>query len=391
MQLLARDPRVTRLAPDLPINGDVFDYTAGWGVGRIDQRSGPSDNVFEYDTAGQSAVNIYILDSGVDGSHSDFSGRFHAGWSFNPTIYPAGSDCNGHGTGVAGVAAGTEYGVAKHAQVWSVRIDDCTFPASRADMIAGLDWVAINAVQPAVANLSYSMPAWVDGILPGSVHNAAVQLRNAGILLTVSAGNDTSPACDYSPGNAAELMTVGATNATDAKASFSNYGTCVDIFAPGENVLTATAGGSHALKSGTTYSAPMTAGVAALYMAKYPTDAASTVHYAIVHGATTGVVGFPTEVLLYSKLPAPVRVAIEGPVVVPPGALCNWTSVVRAGRAPFTFLWTGAVTSSSSGVSGSLSSSGSISLQVWDALGGTANDLINVTVDSSMSGMIICP
>jgi subtilisin family serine protease len=275
--------------------------------------------------------------------------------------------------------------------VWDVRIDDCSFPASRADMIAGLDWVAINAIRPAVANLSYSMLEWIDGVLPGSVHHAAVQLRNSGVFLTVSAGNHTSRACDFSPANAAELMTVGATNTTDAKASFSNYGTCVDIYAPGENVPTATPGGSHAYKSGTTYSAPMTAGVAALYLAKYPLDDASKVHYAIIHGATTGVVGFPTELLLYSRLPAPVRVAIEGPVVVPPGAVCNWTSVVRAGRGPFIRSWTGAVSSSSSAVSGSLSSSGYVAVQVWDALGGTAYDMINVTVDPSLSGMLICP
>lgn len=388
---LSRDQRVRHLVEDVLVESDDIDLNAGWALGRIDQRTGPSDNQFSYSQLGQSSVHVYIVDSGISSSHSDFAGRLETGWSFDPSSHSPYSDCTGHGTSVASVAAGSEFGVAKHVKIHSVRVKACSELAWRGDIIAGVDWIRQNHVKPAVANISMGLWASIDGVLPGSLNNAVIALRAAGVFVAVSAGNSGVDACQWSPANAGELMTVGATTSTDAKASFTNTGHCVDIYAPGEFVSGATIGGGFYNYSGTSYSAPLVSGVAALLLAKYPTDTPNDIHYAIRDGATSFIAGAPTELLLYSNLPAPVRVSIDGPSVVPPGAICSWTAEIRAGRRPFFVSWGGFASGSSLSFTGSLLGASSAFVTVTDALGGSANALVNVSVDHSQVGYLVCP
>ncbi len=202
-----------------------------------------------------------------------------------------------------------------------------------------------------------------------------MSLLNAGVLVVVSAGNTGGSACDRSPANAYELMTVAATDANDHRASFSNSGCSVDLFAPGVGVSAAQNWGGFVSVSGTSFSAPLTAGVAALLFAKYPSDSPQQIHYAIRDGATTGA-----NLLLYSRLPAPVKTEIIGFETVPSDALCSRSSQVRAGRAPFTIQWSGMLSGNTSGVAGYPTASGSLVLEVWDALGGYSTSLKNITV-----------
>jgi subtilisin family serine protease len=391
VQALRRNPLVATVQQDALVFQDEVDINAGWALGRIDQRAGPSDHQFEYSLSGQGGVNLYIIDSGVDSAHADFTGRVRRGWTWD-SQFPAITDCSGHGSAVASVAAGQEFGVAKGAKVWSVRINDCDDVTYRSSLIAGIEWVQTNHVKPAIANISWSLPAWLDGLLPGSVHHAAVSLLSSGVLVVVSAGNQATSACDRSPANAYELMTVAATNANDERAAFSNYGCSVDLFAPGENVDAAQTGGGFVSVSGTSYSAPLTAGVAALLYAKYPADSPQQIHYAIRDGATTGVVGNPlsANLLLYSRLPAPVKTEILGLDVVPSGALCTWHSQIRAGRAPFTIQWSGMFTETTASVTGTPYSSGSLLLEVWDSLGGYAYAVKSVQVETVDPPPFVC-
>ncbi|MBY0490452.1 MAG: S8 family peptidase [Gemmatimonadaceae bacterium] len=389
IDLLSADPRVSRVIADEKLDLYDVDLNAGWGLGRIDQRNGPSDNQFTYSLVGQSNVNIYIIDTGIKGTHPDFTGRLYTGWTFDPGS-PALDDCVGHGTSTASAAAGSEYGVAKGAKIWSVRVTGCDRQPSRSDVIAGLEWVASYHIKPAVANISFGMSAFLDGVLPGSVHDAAQKLRNAGVFVTVAAGNEATDACNSSPANVVELMTVGATDANDARTYFSNFGECVDIYAPGDGAPQASYQGGYNYPSGTSISAPMVAGVAALVFAKYPNDTNDEVHFAIRDGATTGLVGNIGDLFLYSKLPAPVQVAINGPHSVPSGAICTWSSSIKAGRRPFTISWSGVLDGSTVSITGSPAASGNLFLSVTDALGNTAVADWGVYVDPTSSAFI-CP
>jgi subtilisin family serine protease len=365
------------------------DYSAGWAVGRIDQRAGPSDNRFSYGTTG-AGVNIYVVDGGVFAAHPDFGGRVRAAWTWDAN-YPAGQDCSGHGTAVASVAAGNDYGVAKGATIWSVRANDCDDWSWSSTLEAGIDWVTGHHIKPAVLNFSYGAPSFWDGVAPGSMHDAVVRAKAAGIFVVVSAGNTNTDACTQSPANAREVMTVGATRADDQRASFSNYGSCVDIFAPGDAVDVASYRGGYALMSGTSFSAPMVAGVAALLYEKYPLDSPDRIHYSIIDGGTESVVGNPgpssPNLLLYSTLPAPVRASILGPGSVGPQMTCTWTADVRAGRAPFQYRWWGVLSGSTAGLSGRTGTSGWLNLEVRDALGGYSSRSLYVTVDPTKTSI----
>lgn len=390
IDVLRKDRRVVSILPDYRIHEAETDYSAGWALGRIDQRFGPSDYQFTASLAGQEYVNIYILDSGIDGSHPDFAGRIHAGWTFNSS-YLALQDCRGHGTAVASVAGGAEYGVAKGAQIWSVRATDCDEP-SRSDVIAGLEWLMVNHIKPAVLNLSWVMSAFWDGILAGSVHNAAQQLRAQGVLVVVAAGNDNNDACGRSPANAESVLTVAATDAANQRASFSNFGPCVDLFAPGDAVQVALVGGGHGFASGTSMAAPFVAGVGALYFAKYRFDTMEFAQTSIMDGASVGRVTDPRgqNLFLYSNIPAPVEVTNSGPDVLPQGTFCTWYALTKAGYPPITLQWSGLLSGSSSSVSGQLYDSGYLWVDAWDGLGNHVNTYKLITVDPSLPPTITC-
>ncbi|QIQ07232.1 S8 family peptidase [Streptomyces liangshanensis] len=240
-----------------------------WGLDRVDQRKLPLDGTFT--TAGDGAgVNAYILDTGIDYGHSEFGGR--ATFGFDAVgDGRRGADCNGHGTHVAGTVGGTTYGVARKANLVSVRVLNCEGQGENSGVIAGLDWVARNAVQPAVLNGS------VGGDKSTALNQVTNALHDRGVLPVLAAGNSAKDACGVSPASAPKAVTVGASDRRDAQADFSNWGTCVDLYAPGEDILSAKLGGGSVTLDGTSMAAPHVAGVAVLYKEAHPTAAPAEV------------------------------------------------------------------------------------------------------------------
>ncbi|MFF0275660.1 S8 family peptidase [Streptomyces sp. NPDC004330] len=236
---------------------------ASWGLDRIDQWKLPLDN--DFTTRGNGAgVTAYILDTGIDYAHDEFGGR--AAFGFDAMgDGRAGQDCNGHGTHVAGTVAGNTYGVARKAGLVSVRVLGCDGRGAYSGMIAGLDWVAKNARHPAVLNGS------LGGDRSTALNNAATALAAAGVLPVIAAGNDAKDACNVSPASATGVVTVAASNRWDEETSFSNHGRCVEIFAPGQDIVSARLGGGSVALNGTSMAAPHVAGVVALYKAEHPT------------------------------------------------------------------------------------------------------------------------
>lgn len=394
VEALRRDPRVKYIQQDGSGYDNATDTNAGWGVGRIDQRFGPSDNQFTSNFTGQN-VNIYIVDGGVNISHPDFGGRATAAATWN-AAYPAGQDSTGHGTQAASVAAGSEYGVAKGANIRSVRVNGGGGAGSVSDWIWGINWVAANKQNPAILSFSKSMgDFWQGTWYSGALDDAIRGTKNAGIFVVVAAGNKNANACGFSPSQVLEVMVVGATDETDTRALFtdpnfpgSNYGSCIDIFAPGKNLNVAYATGGYGLANGTSLSAPMVAGAAALLYQQYPTDSPDQIHYAIIHGASpvVQVQGSGPNLLLYSLLPAPVQVSITGPTYAGPFSDCSWNATATAGRGPFTYTWSGLLAGSGAGISGRISQSGGLMVEVWDALGGYSTATHGVEFDPNYGG-----
>ena len=257
---------------------------ATWGLDRIDQRDLPLNSTYNYTPTG-SGVNAYIIDTGILTSHNDFGGRAVHGY----TAISDGrgsTDCNGHGTHVAGTVGGTVYGVAKSVKLYAVRVLDCAGSGTNAGVIAGMDWVTANRVIPAVANMS------LGGGASTSIDDAVNRMHNAGVTVVVAAGNENQNACNVSPARAANAITVGATTSSDARASYSNYGSCLDIFAPGSSITSAWHTSTTATNtiSGTSMASPHTAGVAALYLQNNTGASPATVASAIINSATTGKV-----------------------------------------------------------------------------------------------------
>ncbi|MDX2059490.1 MAG: S8 family serine peptidase [Gemmatimonadales bacterium] len=393
VRLLRARPEIAVVSADRPGKpDDVTDFNAGWGLGRIDQRYGPSDFQFTYGTTG-SGVNVYVLGSGVQASHPHFApGQVVPAWTYDASK-PATQPCDNHETGVASIIAGSEWGVARQAKIHSVRFSGCGIDWE-SNMVAAFQYVIANHVKPAIVNFSWGLPIPLSGWLSSPIANAAVAAKNAGILVVVSAGNNNENACyvdllsgnlGHTPAAATPLLTVAATNSADQRASFSNYGNCVDIFAPGVSIDIASFQGGATTGSGTTFAAPFVTGVAALLYQKYPLDTPDQIHYAIRDGGTEGVVGNPgpssPNLLLYSNLPVPVRVSIQGPSLVGPFMQCPYLAVVEGGRAPFTYNWYGVLNGAANQIIGSISFAGFLNINVTDAIGGTASNSKWIDVD----------
>ncbi|ONI82604.1 serine protease [Saccharothrix sp. ALI-22-I] len=284
---LAADPSVSYVQQDgeVTISGTQAP-TPSWGLDRIDQAALPLDNSYTYPNEGE-GVTAYIIDTGIRFSHSDFGGRAVTGRDTVDNDADA-TDCNGHGTHVAGTVGGTAYGVAKKAKLVGVRVLNCAGSGTYAGVIAGIDWVTANAVKPAVANMSLGGGA--DATVDQAVRNSIA----SGVTYGIAAGNSNgADACNYSPARTAEAITVGSTTNTDARSSFSNLGTCLDIFAPGTSITSAWYTNDTATNtiSGTSMATPHVVGAAAVYLAANPTATPQQVRDALVNGATNGVIG----------------------------------------------------------------------------------------------------
>jgi subtilisin family serine protease len=352
---LRNDPNVLSIELDQPMYAlDTQSPTPSWGLDRIDQTALPLNSTFTA-TAKGVGVDAYIVDTGIYSTHSEFIGRLASG--FTAIVDGNGTnDCNGHGTHVAGTTAGTTYGIAKSATLIPVRVLSCTGSGSTSGVIAGLDWIVANHVagKPAVANLS------LGGGASTALDTAVQNVINDGVVMAVAAGNDGLNACNYSPARAVNAVTVGATGAfytgetTDTRSGYSNFGTCLDIFAPGSNIVSSWMGGTTTTNtiSGTSMATPHVAGVAAVLFGRYPTSTPAQIAAMLRNSATPNVVisagtGSPNYLLYLDPLggpivapPPPTPVAPSAPtgIVITPssGSLSVKFTAGAAGTSPIT-------------------------------------------------------
>ncbi|WP_238010321.1 S8 family serine peptidase [Dactylosporangium sp. AC04546] len=330
---LAASPLVEYVQQDKTVRLADTQYSAPWGLDRIDQATRPLSGTYTYSTVAAN-VTAYVLDTGIRTTHSEFGGRARSGYDFVDNDTDA-SDCHGHGTHVAGTIGGSTYGVAKQAQLVAVRVLDCAGSGSYDGIIAGIDWVTANAQKPAVVNMSLGGGASV--LLDQAVRSSIA----SGVTYVVAAGNSNVDACTVSPARTAEAITVGATDATDTRASFSNYGSCLDIFAPGVAITSAgkASDSATAVMSGTSMASPHVAGVAALYLATYPSASPAVVRDAVIGNGVTGLVtnagaASPNRLLVTVGTPVPetAPAAPAAPVYVPCNLKTNGTNVTVRDR-----------------------------------------------------------
>ncbi|MFI0354502.1 S8 family peptidase [Actinomadura sp. 9N407] len=281
LQRLQRTPGVAAIEQDGVVRASTTQNNPpSWGIDRIDQTNRPLSRSYTY-TATGSGVTAYIIDTGIATSHSDFGGR--ASNVFD-SFGGNGQDCNGHGTHVAGTVGGNAYGVAKGVSLRGVRVLNCQGSGSFSGIIAGMNWVANNHTKPAVANMS------LGGGYSSSVNSATNNLASSGVFVAVAAGNDNRNACNYSPASAANGTAVAASTSTDAKASYSNYGNCVDLYAPGSSITSTWLNGGTNTINGTSMASPHVAGVGALYKDANGDASYSTIRSWLTSNATSGVI-----------------------------------------------------------------------------------------------------
>ena len=298
---LSHNPNIEYIEADQEIMLDTTQSPATWGLDRIDQRNLPLNNAYTYNFTG-TGVTAYIIDTGIRITHNQFGGRASYGYDFIDNDSTA-NDCNGHGTHVAGTVGGSTYGVAKGVSLKAVRVLNCSGSGTTSGVIAGINWVTSNhTTGKAVANMSLGGSA--SSALDTAVRNSIAD----GIVYAIAAGNSNANACNYSPARVSDAITVGATTSTDARASYSNFGSCLDLFAPGSSITSAwnTSNTATNTISGTSMATPHVAGVAALYLQGHNATPLQ-VRDAIVNAATQSKIGNPgsgsPNRLLYSLVP----------------------------------------------------------------------------------------
>lgn len=285
---LAADPAVASVEQDQKVALTATQTNAPWGLDRIDQPSLPLNGTYTYPDSAGGGVTAYVIDTGVRISHSDLGGRASYGYDAVDGDTVA-SDGNGHGTHVATTIAGSAYGVAKASKIVAVRVLNNAGSGTTAGVIAGVDWVTANHSGPSVANLS------LGGGASTSLDTAVRNSIASGVTYAVAAGNSNANASSYSPARVSEAITVGATTSTDARASYSNYGSVLDLFAPGSSITAGWHTGDTATNtiSGTSMATPHVAGAAAVYLAGHASATPAQVSTALVNGAVTGKVTGP--------------------------------------------------------------------------------------------------
>jgi subtilisin family serine protease len=278
---LAANPAVAFVEQDSVVHVDATQTGPTWGLDRSDQRNLPLNGSYAYNTTA-SNVTAYVIDTGIQTGHSQFGGRAAA--SFD-SMGGNGQDCNGHGTHVAGTIGSSTYGLAKGVKLRAVRVLDCNGSGSNSGVIAGVDWVTGNHAANSVANMS------LGGGVSTALDSAVSRSISSGVTYALAAGNSNANACNSSPARVSAAITVGATTSSDARASFSNYGSCLDIFAPGSSITSTWLNGGTNTISGTSMASPHVAGAAALYLGLHPGASPATVRNALVTAATANVVG----------------------------------------------------------------------------------------------------
>jgi subtilisin family serine protease len=297
LNALRHNPAVAYVEADQQVEAWTTQSGATWGIDRIDQRSLPLSGTYTYNSTG-SGVYAYVIDTGIQTNHPQFGSRAAVAYD---ALGGNGQDCNGHGTHVAGTIGSTTYGVAKNVQLRAVRVLDCNGSGATSGIIAAVDWIRLNRTNPAVANLS------LGGSLSSSMNTAVTNLSSSGVFVAVAAGNSNANACNYSPASATAVFTTASSERTDAKRSTSNWGTCVDGYAPGGSITSTWIGSGTNTISGSSMASPHVAGVAALYKATYGNVSSATIDSWIKNNATLNVItgnpsGTPNRLLYKAAL-----------------------------------------------------------------------------------------
>ena len=336
LNVLRADKRVKYIEQDQIMYAIATQSNPTWGLDRTDQRNLPLDKSYTYGSA--SNVKAYILDTGINTSHTSFGGR--ATWGTNTTGDGNNTDCQGHGTHVAGTVGSSTYGVAKDVRLVAVKVLGCDGTGSNSGIIAGMDWVVSNKTGPSVVNMSLGPQ---QRSTSQALDDAVARLYNNNVNVVVAAGNSNDDANYYSPARAPQAITVGATTSTDARSSFSNYGTALDIFAPGSSITSTWIGSTTATNtiSGTSMASPHVAGAVALILGANPSYTTAQVTSAVINNATTGKVtgagtGSPNR-LLYTGTGGTTPTPTPTPGTTYTGTVSSKTSSYKPGSSGFSY------------------------------------------------------